>query len=486
MTASNVVTLMDRLLREGHDGGNTPLPFQRAAKSWVRPVYNAYLQLLVEENYLDFGALLVYCLRLLRERPRLVRHYRTVYPFACVDEYQDTNGVQDLLLRAIYPSPDANLFVVADDDQIIYQWNGASPKRLRKLRKHYRMKVVQLPESFRCPPAVVRLANNLIRHNADRISGREPLVSAVADSNVKTVRLRRLSDVDEEMAWVADDITGRHLRPGECTVLARSGKLLERAADSLRDVRLSPYLIKRKLEFESPLLRFIHAALRLANKPGDDEQLFLLCSAFCDLTGQNVPPEDVEDESRLCGDSRLRAFANIALTTSVQDSSLLRSLRNHLLDRLKYRQFVNDMFEWRAQPAELEQEEREVWKNTERSVRQALGGDPPLAQFLQELDLRKKTPPPGPNDVQCLTIHLAKGKEFDHVYLVGLAEDQLPSYYAVQQDKIEEERRSCFVAITRVQSSLTMTYADSYFGWPKEPSRFLTEMGLSMDQGVVG
>ena len=82
--------------------------------------------------------------------------------------------------------------------------------------------------------------------------------------------------------------------------------------------------------------------------------------------------------------------------------------------------------------------------------------------------------------MQCLTIHRAKGKEFQHVYLIGLAEGQLPSYHAIQSEDraIEEERRNCFVAITRTQVSLTLTRAESYFGWPKQPSRFLREMGL--------
>ena len=87
--------------------------------------------------------------------------------------------------------------------------------------------------------------------------------------------------------------------------------------------------------------------------------------------------------------------------------------------------------------------------------------------------------------MQCLTIHLAKGQEFQHVYLVGLVEDQLPSYFAKQKGEhsreIEEERRACFVAITRVQGSLTLTYARSYSGYSKAPSRFLLEMGFKAE-----
>ena len=148
-TAKGLLPMVDRLLRDGHDGGESqdaPLPFAAPGKEWIRPIYRAYFRRLIEGNHLDFGALLVCCLRLFRERPPIARDYRIVYPFACVDEYQDTNRVQDLLLRALYPDRNSNLFVVADDDQAIYQRNGASPERLRRLRTDYAMEVVQLPE----------------------------------------------------------------------------------------------------------------------------------------------------------------------------------------------------------------------------------------------------------------------------------------------------------------------------------------------------
>ena len=102
--------------------------------------------------------------------------------------------------------------------------------------------------------------------------------------------------------------------------------------------------------------------------------------------------------------------------------------------------------------------------------------------LLQGLDLRSKTPSVPKDAVPCYTIHSAKGAEFQHVYLVGLVEDQLPSYWAVKKGpdshEIQEERRNCFVAITRVQNSLTLTHSEEVFGWSKAPSRFLKEMEL--------
>ena len=322
-TAEGVLRMVDRLFRDGQDGQESegaPLPFASPGKEWIHPIYKAYTRLLIKANHLDFGALLVCCLRLFRERPRIARDYGVVYPFACVDEYQDTNKVQDLLLRALYPDRNANLFVVADDDQTIYQWNGASPERLRQLRNDYDMQVVQLPESYRCPPEVVNLANNLIRHNINRSPDKEAPglgrrhIDFPRSQDPTICRLCCRIGVDRgghqgEVAWT----------PGTCTVLARSTKLVRAAAAALARAGLPSYVVKRKAEFESPLLRFLHSALRLTNRPADVEQLAALCRAYRDLTGVCVQPDDAEAESAIGGDSLLAGF--VSASSACADTS---------------------------------------------------------------------------------------------------------------------------------------------------------------------
>ncbi len=493
----SVVRMIDHLFREGHDGSaDTPLPFSGSPKTWMGAVYRTYLDALIRDNHLDYGALLVSCLRLFRERPRIAKHYRIVYPHICVDEYQDTNKCQDRLLRVLCPHDNANLFVVADDDQIIFQWNGTSPARLEDLRRDYRMQVIQLPDSYRCPPEVIEVANRLIRFNLERSAIKEPLRSAVAGGRADSIRVRRFSDHLAEMAWIADDLRCRALRPAQCMVLGRSAKLVESAAEALRRADLVPYVVKRRQDFYSPPLRFVQAALRLAIAPQQSDQMRSMCKAFFDLTGIDVRVEDTEAEGEAHGGSLLRGFLEVTEGESagtIDSTSLLEALRDKLVERLEYRDFVDAVFEWyhdRVRPIEVSAKQRElddaeeeidIWKELSRDVWRHLDA-PTLSRFLQEMDLRPKVTPPGRDAIQCLTIHLAKGKEFDHVYLVGLAEDHLPSYHArrkgARSRAIEEERRECFVGITRAETSLTLTYSASYFGWPKEPSRFLSEMGL--------
>ena len=164
-----------------------------------------------------------------------------------------------------------------------------------------------------------------------------------------------------------------------------------------------------------------------------------------------------------------------------------------LSEKLDFRTFINAAFGWfedlpyvGPQPNDNESEfieEYSTWQELVEEVDREYGREQvTLNVLLQGLDLRSKTPSVPKDALPCYTIHGAKGAEFQHVYLVGLVEDQLPSYWAVKKGpdshEIQEERRSCFVAITRVQNSLTLTYSKKVFGWRKAPSRFLKEMEL--------
>ena len=127
-------------------------------------------------------------------------------------------------------------------------------------------------------------------------------------------------------------------------------------------------------------------------------------------------------------------------------------------------------------------EDMTAWRELSRDIAGHIGRNAPLDQFLQELQLRSKEPSPKADTITLMTIHAAKGREFDFVYLIGLAEDVMPSYQSRQKGdrspEMEEERRNCFVAITRTKECLVVSHAGNYRGWSKAPSRFLVEMGL--------
>ena len=138
-------------------------------------IYQNYRKFMIEHNLLDFPGLIAEALNLLKNMAGVRKQFQRIYPYVCVDEFQDTNHFQYNILRELINVETKNIFVVADDDQIIYQWNGANPKRLSALKEEFAMELLQLPENYRCPAEVVEIANKLIAHNSDRFSEKNAL-----------------------------------------------------------------------------------------------------------------------------------------------------------------------------------------------------------------------------------------------------------------------------------------------------------------------
>lgn len=501
LTTESQARVLGRLMRSDQAEAMRPIevvdaPGDFHGGRWVA----AYVDFLIRENTLDFDSILVCCLRLFRERPAVAELVRTTYPYVCVDEYQDTNEVQDRLLRELCPPPSGNLFVVADDDQIIYEWNGASPERLTALRSDYHMQVVELPESFRCPQELLVVANRLIARNRARMPGKAPLRGAAA-GGADVLRLHACPDETEEARWVAQDFRRRGIPAAQCAVLARSSRLVQESYEAFEAKGVPVFRVQRNAGFESPGVRFVSAALRLAATPAAMDQLRCLCKAFFDTTGLRVSVEKAATLADAGGESLLTGFVSAVAPETLTSSGavLVRGMRRNLLDRLGYRAFADAAFSlfeseasrtWSDEVRHATRQEIARWRELDTEITSRVGDAVPLSQFLQEFDLRPIAAEPGPDQVRCMTIHQAKGKEFQHVYLVGLAEDQLPSYYSKNGEadgpQIEEERRNCFVAITRASETLTLTYAGSYFGREKRPSRFLTEMGVVTPRSPVG
>ncbi len=215
-------------------------------------VYPAYERELSKHNALDFPSLILRAYELFQRFPAFGKRYRAVYPFVCVDEFQDTNDAQYKLLQHLVGEKEKNFFVVADDDQIIYQWNGASHKRIEELAAQYRPTVMQLPVNYRCPAEIVTLANNLIRHNFLRTQEKKPLESFQGDAGAGTVRLLPVFDSEEaEAEGVAQDIAkNRSDQLSEVAVLARTRRLIVGIQEALRRLGIPAVISQRKDEFE--------------------------------------------------------------------------------------------------------------------------------------------------------------------------------------------------------------------------------------------
>lgn len=493
----SILRLLDHLFREAYDGGASG-PGLTATPAWVPPLFERYCAALVASNRQDFGSLLYFAARLLREKLGVARVLRISWSHVCVDEFQDTNKAQFDLLRLLVPSRDGNLFVVGDDDQIMYQWNGASPERLKALREAYDMELVQLPENYRCPGEIIELANQLIIHNKLRTQGKQPLLANRAPTGLDGIlRYEEFEHPEEEADFVARDILARGADAAECVVLARTTKLLEGVARALKAVGLTPYLPKRKSDFDSPPIRVVVQALRLANARHDREILRRLCVAWEGLTDVVIEVEDVVAAATLEGGDFLRAWAAAAAgENTTAGADLLARLRSALVDHLDFPGIVDWFLDegWKPWESDLVsaresassaleelRDEIETWRELHDQYLREHGADSAtLYGYLQFMDLTSKVPPPARGAVHCLTVHGAKGLEFKHVYLIGMAQEILPSFQALRKGadsrEVEEERRNCFVAITRAQETLTLTRAAQYNGRWKAPSQFLSEM----------
>ncbi len=464
-------------------------------------IYDAYERQMSERNALDFNSLIIKTYQLFTSYPAFAKRYRTVYPYICIDEFQDTNHAQYNLIRAITEKEHKNLFIVADDDQIIYQWNGASHKRLEEFANDYSPAILQLPMNYRCPPEIVSLANNLIRNNFLRTSDKQPLEAFRVSVDKNTVRLLEpFSDYDDETSGVSADIQRFHSNELQhVVVLARNRRLLEGAERALKENGISAIISQRKEEFESTPIVWLQSILLLANDRKNQEALEGLCGAFSQLTSISINSEEIISLSEETDLGYLQLWINEVRRRTTQDefAHITKQISKSLLESKDFLTFSNHAIEWfdslSMQHRNSDdysivelfaryQEEKAVWKDLLREISQSMGNEVTLEAFLQELQMHSKEPMLKKDSVILMTIHGAKGKEFDHVYLIGLVEDELPSFQSKQKGnsspEMEEERRNCFVAITRTIKTLTLSYAERYRGWPKKASRFLFEMGL--------
>jgi len=342
----------------------------------------------------------------------------------------------------------------------------------------------------------VQLANNLIVHNFGRFAEKGRSTAHKSTTEGDAIRIQHFEDFGEEADWIANDIAERAAEYRvKCVVLARTRKLLEKVIEAFEARGVNGYLATRKNEFEGASLQWLHSILRLANARSSREYLRLVCKSFFTLEGIDLNVRDIMSRASAEDGDFLRSWRDAALNReelSETTREFLVEAVTLLSERLDFWRFQDEAFGWLdslpdSAPA-LEdvfdeyQEEKDTWNQISSDISAQYGRqEVTLHLLLQELDLRSKSPPPPKDAIPCFTIHASKGMEFDHVYLVGMVEDQLPSWAALKKGdesrEMQEERRNCFVAITRAQETLTLTYAARVQGWAKQPSRFLREMG---------
>ena len=223
-------------------------------------------------------------------------------------------------------------------------------------------------------------------------------------------------------------------------------------------------------------------------RPLDTRNVTVLVEAFNRIGNIEIAVDQVIVDAEATGESYFSVWLQAA-QGEVGASKLLEFIGRLSLNPSVAKKAIDDILAEFSAPLPNDEDDTDLseditaWKELSRSIVRDFGKNVSLDQFLQQLQLRSKEPPPKPDTVALMTIHGAKGREFDTVYVIGLAEDMMPSYHSRQtgddSPEMEEERRNCFVAITRAKERLILSRAERYRGWQKQPSRFLVEMGLA-------
>jgi len=458
-------------------------------------VYAIYEAALRANNSLDFNGMVLDACRLAHSVPAVAARTRQSYPYWLIDEFQDTTPAQYRLVRFFAGDDFKNVFAVADDDQIIYQWAGASYRQITQFREHFSPGLIQLVENRRCPPAIVQAANNLISHNFDRTPGKEPLLATLPGEG-PAILLRTFGMDAEEAAGVADEITSVAIAErGQVAVLGRTRAVLQPVLDALRERGVTASIAVRRDRFISPQFTWLQSCLDLSLRPGDRQAFTALAAAANWIAGEQLDTALLLAEAASTGTSYLEHWALAAEATQNAVAMNISAIALRLVrSRSSWQQIVTEAITFLMSTAETPDgvvsdaaEDKAAWETAHRAIRAEKGAPLDLDELLQGMKLRPKEPPPDPNAVRLLTIHAAKGLEFDRVWVVGMAESVLPSWQSLKYNalplELEEERRNCFVAITRTKKQLVLTRADQYQGYRKAPSRFIAEMGLNDQDG---
>jgi ATP-dependent DNA helicase Rep len=468
--------------KSGMDSGD-------AALAAVRERYDA---LLARMNAVDFDDLMVLPIRLLSEHDDVLSFWRERARHFLIDEYQDSSRVQYELVRLLVPS-DGNLTVVGDDDQSIYGWRGAEVRNLFMLDQDYPgLTVIRMEENYRSTGHVLGAANSLIAHNSGRLG--KQLRSNIGQG--KPVRIWESANPEDEGERVAADIRACHAAGsehwGDFCVLYRASHQARPLELALREAGI-PYHVSGGLSFfDRAEIQDVLAYLRLIANFGDDMAFMRAISRPRRGIGDKALGELGEfAHSRRC--SLLEACLDDELPGGRVET--LRAFGRLIVD-LEHRflhgnadEVFGELLAMTGLKAAIEaaandEKERERRLGNvaelERWWLRHAGAGGRLDAFLQGLQLwSDKDEDPG-NQVRLMTVHAAKGLEFAHVYVVGMEDGSFPHRMALEEQRMEEERRLMYVAMTRARFRLTLSVCRTRrrFGTGEScsPSPFLHEI----------
>jgi len=445
-------------------------------------VYKAYNDGLRASDAVDFGDLLLLTYRLFQERPRIADFYRRQYRYICIDEAQDLNEAQYQVIRALCGPDYRNVMMVGEPKQAIFGWNGADPKYLDLFKQDFDAKEIPLNENFRSSQAVVKAAKALDPEY--EVEGQLPIPGSIKliegeDESHEAVRV--LDYIQDLIDNGHQDIEG-DLTWNRCALLGRTRYVLSAVEQELKTHQLPYYKqLSAQHESESDLLQDFELCLRLLANPRDRLHLGMLLKRW-DMREEDIP---------IVSSNGLDLLAALKKKVSGNDQVAvllaIEAMEWTGLD-FKFRKAMDYLNIFAANKES--QEERalimtdiETWREHWNSFsRSQPGGRHSLTSFLGQVALGT-TQQPRQDGLALLTVHSAKGLEFDVVVVMGMAEGTFPDYRA-RGAALQEEKRNAFVAVTRSKRLLCLSYPKTKvmpWGdvWRQKPSPYLKILGLT-------
>jgi DNA helicase-2/ATP-dependent DNA helicase PcrA len=459
------------------------------AKSIDGRVYALYQERIFSYDSVDFGDLLMYVIRIFKENSHILQKYRDKFKYILVDEYQDTNMTQYMWLRMLSPNG-SGLCCVGDDDQAIYSWRGAEVGNILRFEKDFlNTKIVRLERNYRSGGHILGAASSLIAHNENRL-GKTIWTDG---NNGEKLLIQRAYNGFDEAKIVAEKIELLHLKSvkfGEMAILVRAGFQTREFEERLIAYGI-PYKVVGNLKFyDRQEIKDLIAYMRLIYQPNDS-------LAFERVV--NVPKRGIGAAVMAKLHAR-SAERNISLFQSAKEMLENNEFRPTVMESLStFVKFIESLGKRNdLSPAVMAKiildetgylsiltNERTVESQTReenlKELLRALEDFEDLATFIEHVslvtDARKNS---GDDVVSLMTLHSAKGLEFDAVFLAGWEEGVFPHNMSLQEGNLEEERRLAYVGLTRAKKYAFITYAMNrkvYNQWQANlPSRFLSEL----------
>jgi DNA helicase-2/ATP-dependent DNA helicase PcrA len=466
----------------------------------ISDIYTLYQKKLKANNALDFDDILLHTLKIFDKNPDVLAYYQDKFKYILVDEYQDTNTAQYMLVSML-AKKHRNICVVGDDDQSIYGWRGANMQNILDFEKHFHgCRVIKLEQNYRSTERILDAANNVIKNNY----GRKPKLLWTKNLTGEPVYVYKAFDERDEADFTAGMVRNAVARGdnnyGDFAVLYRINAQSRVFEDSFMKMGIPYRIIGAHKFYDRKEIKDIIAYLRVVNNPHDDISL----KRIVNVPRRGIGKVTLDRAEQLAYDNGVSIYSILLEASKLSEltrasakiksfTDMLVKLRS-LAEYLDLTELIKSVIDQSGIIKELEQEDtieaktrieniREFQSVVLDFVRNSEEEDPGLNDFLAHVSLIADvdTMADEQDRVVLMTMHSAKGLEFPIVFLAGMEEGVFPSYRSIgEESEMEEERRLCYVGITRAREKLFLTFTKSrtLFGNTtyNRQSRFIDEI----------